>query len=345
MNNYFAYKKPLSENTTLEVFNNDELIFSSYGKWLNPLFELEKILSTYTGNRDNLCAHDTAVGKAAVVLMLRLGVKNIYANLASRLALDYISQINKNEKSNISFEYDLIVDRLLCATENQLENLSDEDEMYSILRQRAKLVQGVCVSVKNISYKFGAIKNLSFEVNAGGRLMIIGENGAGKTTLLRLLTGIYKPSSGSIQIDDKNISSLPKYTIGYIAQSTDNTQFSLSVEEVVSLGLPSHTKNKSDVIKKSLARTSSLNLYGRSFASLSGGEKQKVSMARCLAQNAKLLLLDEPTASLDLENKNMVMNILRSLSITEIPTIIVVTHDKDLYSMQGWNKLRIGENE
>ena len=130
MNNYFAYKKPLSENTTLEVFNNDELIFSSYGKWLNPLFELEKILSTYTGNRDNLCAHDTAVGKAAVVLMLRLGVKNIYANLASRLALDYISQINKNEKSNISFEYDLIVDRLLCATENQLENLSDEDEMY-----------------------------------------------------------------------------------------------------------------------------------------------------------------------------------------------------------------------
>ena len=233
MNNYFAYKKPLLENTTLEVFNNDELIFKSIGKWLNPLFDLEKFLLSYKGRKDNLCAHDTAVGKAAAVLMLRLGVKNIYANLASRLALDYIAQVNKKEKSNISFEYESIVDRLLCATEDQLEDLFDEDEMYSLLRQRAKLVQGVSVSVKNISYKFGAIKNLSFEVNAGGRLMIIGENGAGKTTLLRLLTGIYKPSSGIIKIDDKNISSLPKYTIGYIAQSTDNTQFSLSVEEEI----------------------------------------------------------------------------------------------------------------
>src|SRR5574344_1343329 len=131
MNNYFAYKKPLLENTTLEVFNNDELIFKSIGKWLNPLFDLEKFLSTYSGSKENLCAHDTAVGKAAAVLMLRLGVKNIYANLASRLALDYIVQVNKNEKSNISFEYESIVDRLLCATEDQLEDLFDEDEMYS----------------------------------------------------------------------------------------------------------------------------------------------------------------------------------------------------------------------
>jgi ABC-type lipoprotein export system ATPase subunit len=84
-----------------------------------------------------------------------------------------------------------------------------------------------------------------------------------------------------------------------------------------------------------------LNLYGRSFNSLSGGEKQKVSLTRCLVQNAKLLLLDEPTAALDSENKKMVKDILLSLSVTEIPTIIVVTHDKELSLMNGWQQLNL----
>lgn len=336
-----AYKQPLPENTTLQVFNNDELIFSNSGKWLNPLFELDKFLVTYSGPCDNLCLHDTAVGKAAAVLMVKMGIKRIYANLASRLAESYIEKMNQSAGQKISFEYSSIVDRLLCATENQLESLFDNDEMYALLRQRAKLVQGVSVKIENISYKFGNIKNLSFEIQAGGRLMIIGENGTGKTTLLRLLAGVYKVESGSILIDEKNISQLPKFTIGYIPQFSDNAQFSLSVEEVVSLGLPPHTKNKTEVIKKALERTSSLNLFGRSFSSLSGGEKQKVSLARCLVQNAKLLLLDEPTASLDAENKKMVKDILLSLSLTEIPTIIIVTHDSDLYSMHGWQQLKL----
>lgn len=338
---FINYKKPLSQNNTLEVYNNDTLIFSSFGKWLNPLFELEKFLSTYNGNRDNLCIHDTAVGKAATALMIRMGIKHIYANLGSNLALLYIDKLNEETNSEITFEYDSIVDKLLCATENQLENIYDNNEIYSILRQRAKLVQGVNVDVKNISYKFGKINNLSFNLQAGQRLMIIGENGTGKTTLLRLLAGIYKPTSGTITIDNKNISELQKYTIGYIPQSTDNTQLSLSVEEVVSLGIPSNTKNKSSVIKQALERTSSLNLYGRTFSSLSGGEKQKISLTRCLVQNAKLLLFDEPTSALDIENKKMIKDILLSLSVTEIPTIIVVTHDKDLYSLNGWQHLNL----
>ena len=216
------------------------------------------------------------------------------------------------------------------------------DEMYFLLRQRAKLVQGVDVSVKNLCYKFGDIRNLSFEIKCGGHLMILGENGAGKTTLLRILAGIYKAHSGSVLIDGKPLSDNPKYTIGYIPQSLDETQFDLSVEEVVSLGLDSHTKEKNKKIYNALERTSCLNLRGRNFSSLSGGEKQKVSLARCLCQNAKLLLLDEPTASLDYENKKMVVDILRSLTVSEIPTIIVVTHDRELTQMRGWQVLTMG---
>lgn len=338
--NFLEYKKPLPQNTTLQLFNNDELIFSDSGKWLHPLFSLENFLQSYTGPSDNLCIHDTAVGKAAAVLMLRMGIKKIYANLASKLAENFIQQYNQENNTDVLFEYTNLVDRLLCATENQLESLSDINQMYVLLRQRAKLVQGVSVKIENLSYKFGNIHNLSFTLQAGQRLMIMGENGTGKTTLLRLIAGIYKSENGKILIDDKNISALPKYTIGYIPQMTDNTQFSLSVEEVVSLGL---NNNSSENILKALERTSCLNLRGRSFSSLSGGEKQKVSLARALAQNAKLLLLDEPTASLDKENKKMVKDILLSLSLTEIPTIIIVTHDKDLYSMSNWLQLNLDE--
>ena len=170
--------------------------------------------------------------------------------------------------------------------------------MYFLLRQRAKLVQGVDVSVQNLTAEFGSIKNLSFELKCGSHLMILGENGAGKTTLLRLLAGIYKPISGKISIGGKSPFEIKKYTIGYIPQNADNTSLSLSVEEVIGLGINKKIRGKerSELIKKTLCRVSAQNLSGRSFNSLSGGEKQKISLARCLAQNAKLLLLDEPTS-------------------------------------------------
>ena len=250
---------------------------------------------------------------------------------------------NINDNELIELSYENIVDRLMCETENELSKMENFDQMYFRLRQRAKKVCGVKVDVKNLSYHYGNIKNLSFSLEKGSHLMIRGENGSGKTTLLRLLSGVYKKDSGSILIDEKEINHLPKYTIGYIPQFTYNSDFSLSVEEVVGLGFKG--KDKKEKIDEALKRTSSINLKRRSFNSLSGGEKQKVSLARCLCQNAKLLLMDEPTASLDKENKKMVIDIVRSLTVNEIPTIIIATHDKDLYTLSGWETLNIGENE
>ena len=114
--------------------------------------------------------------------------------------------------------------------------------------------------------------------------------------------------------------------------------FDLSVEEVVGLGVPSSGKARAEAVAKALARVSSSHLAGRAFSTLSGGEKQKVSLARCLAQNARLLLLDEPTAALDAENRAMVVEVLLSLTISEIPTIVVVTHDEHLDVLRGWRR-------
>lgn len=342
----------------LKIFSSGNQIFYSESKWLHPIFEFEEFLKSYDGPLDNLSAYDTAIGKAAAVLLIRLGIKQIHGELVSELAVTYTESVLGEGK----ITWDTIVDRLMCQTESQLENLTDSDEMYYLLRQRAKRVLGVPVSIKNLSYKYGKISNLSLEVSAGGRLMILGENGIGKTTLLRLICGIYKSDSGNILIDGKPVNKLDKYTIGYIPQLSElqeEQNFDLTVEEVVGLGVHSEKKghnrdsyesrkrhgsrgSRRDIVLEAMRRTGCLELAGRKFSVLSGGEKQKVSLARCLAQEAKLLLLDEPTANLDKDNRQMVIDILHSLSISEIPTIIMVTHDKELTSLKKWEVLYLG---
>ena len=325
----------------LEIFDGKKLIFSSQSKWLHPIFEFEEFLKINEENHtpikitDTFYAHDTAIGKAAAVLLLRLGIKKIHGDLVSKLALDY---------AGTGLTYDTLVDRLMCQTEGILEPLTDVDEMYYLLRKRANRVLGVPVKIENLSYKFGKIKNLNLEIPAGGRLMILGENGTGKTTLLRLICGIYKSDSGSILIDGKTLSQLEKYTIGYIPQLSElqeEQNFDLTVEEVVGLGIPKRTSRRQAVLE-AMRRTGCDHLAGRKFSVLSGGEKQKVSLARCLAQKARLLLLDEPTANLDADNRKMVIDTLHALSISEIPTIIVVTHDKELTALKKWEVLNLG---
>lgn len=241
-----SYLDELPENTSLQVFNNDDLIFESSGKWLHPLFELEDFLKTYNGPKDNLCSHDSAIGKAAAVLTIRAGVKKINAELMSQNAVNYINEYNRaaGAEDKIEICWKNLIPKLMCATENQLENLHDSDEMYFLLRQRAKKIQGVDVSVASLIHPYIETPNLSFELKAGAHLMILGENGAGKTTLLKMLCGLEKPAQGTVLIDQKAPADLPKFTIGYIPQFTDNTSFSLSVEEIVGLGIPCPVKSR-----------------------------------------------------------------------------------------------------
>lgn len=135
------YTAPLPENISLQIFNNDTLIFESSGKWLHPLFDFENFLKTYEGPKDCLSLHDSAIGKAAAVLALRSGITKINAELLSELARDYIAEVNKTrpQENQIQLQWTTLVPKILCATETQLQDLHDSDEMYKLLRQRAKL--------------------------------------------------------------------------------------------------------------------------------------------------------------------------------------------------------------
>ncbi|NBK23169.1 MAG: DUF1893 domain-containing protein, partial [Spirochaetia bacterium] len=226
------YKQPLKDGLTLCVYNNEELIFSDEGRWLTPLFALEKFLETYEGDRDNLFAHDTAAGKAAAILMVRMGIKRVHINLMSSLALSYY------EDNGVVASYEKKIEKLACKTEALLEELTDSDEMYRILRMRAKLVTGVSVELQDASFGYGdtlLFSNLNISLPEGERLLIQGDNGKGKTTLLKMLMGKIEPTRGKILIDGLPPSQIKNRTIGYIKQQQTQQQFPVSVREVVSM--------------------------------------------------------------------------------------------------------------
>ena len=340
-----SYTQKLPEGITLQVFNHDTLIFSDSGRWLTPLFAFETFLLSYEGDRDCLSAHDTAAGKAAAVLMAKMGIKRAHINLLSSLALGYY------QKQGIEISYETQIEKLACKTESLLEPMTEDLEMYRILRTRAKLVSGVSVQVNEVSFSYPEqspiLNKLSFAVERGGRLLIEGDNGMGKTTLLNLLMGKLKPTEGTILIDEQAPHELVKRTIGYIKQQPTDQQYPVSAREVVSMAVDPNLKKEQQrwEIDTALRRTGIIHLANRNFFTLSGGERQKVSLSRSLCQKARLLLLDEPTSFLDTKSRRTFIDVLQSLTIQEMPTIIIVTHDKALELELGWPTLHLGGSD
>ncbi|MCQ2603478.1 MAG: DUF1893 domain-containing protein [Spirochaetia bacterium] len=135
------YKEPLPDGCTLCVYCQNALIFKSGGKWLHPLFDFQNFLSDdpdIEKKQEVLAAHDSAVGKAAVVLMLRCGFRYIHADLASRLAADYVEWYNRQQtqEKRVTFSYSSLVERFRCATEAELENMTDLEDMYAKVYHR-----------------------------------------------------------------------------------------------------------------------------------------------------------------------------------------------------------------
>ena len=117
---------------SLEVYSGDELLFFSDGTWIYPLFELERFLAGYPGRPQELLAVDKIVGKAAAMMLVRLGVGRIRAGMMSSLAEDFL------RRRRVPFEYDELVDRILCRTEELLADIDDVEQAYRQLKQRAE---------------------------------------------------------------------------------------------------------------------------------------------------------------------------------------------------------------
>jgi zinc transport system ATP-binding protein len=184
------------------------------------------------------------------------------------------------------------------------------------------------VVAKNLTFSYcdsPVLEDVSFHVERGEFLGVIGPNGGGKTTLLKLMMGLLEPDSGVISVD--------KDSLGYVPQHPRfDRSFPLSVMELVLMGrlkwLPwygVYSKEDEAAAKEALQEVGLLDLSDRALGTLSGGQMQRALIARALASKPQILLLDEPTASVDKDAEAQIFSLLKNLSKTI--TIILVTHD------------------
>jgi iron complex transport system ATP-binding protein len=167
---------------------------------------------------------------------------------------------------------------------------------------------------------------------------VVGPNGAGKTTLLRTLNGVVEPDDGVVYVCGDDIGSLSSREtarrVATLPQSTD-VSFDFTVEEVVRMGRHPHASRfgggaeDDAAVHGAMDRADVAAFAGRSVNDVSGGERQRVLLARCLAQDADVLLLDEPTASLDVARAVETLSLVRSL-VDEGRTVVAAIHDLDL---------------
>ena len=184
--------------------------------------------------------------------------------------------------------------------------------------------------------------HISFEVRKGEFIGIIGPNGAGKTTLLKTLSHIIKPSSGTVFLEGRNIHSMDSNSFAKACAMVGQdllSIFSFTVEEIVIMGrnpylglLAQERREDLDVVNRALDSTSLTDLRCRLINELSAGERQRVLVARALAQDPGLLLLDEPTAHLDIGYQVEILDLIRSINKEKELTVISVLHDLNLAS-------------
>lgn len=198
------------------------------------------------------------------------------------------------------------------------------------------------VKVKNLGFSINKkeiLKNISFEVPKGSFVGIIGPNGSGKSTLLKNIYRLHKPCSGSITLDNKDLSKMKDKEcakeIAVLAQES-NSQFDFTVEQIVKMGrypyksiFEDYSKSDIKMVKDMLEKVGLNNYCERSFSNLSGGEKQRTLIARALVQNTDFLILDEPTNHLDIGYQIQLMDLIKSLNITTLSAI----HDMNIASM------------
>jgi iron complex transport system ATP-binding protein len=202
------------------------------------------------------------------------------------------------------------------------------------------------INVKNLSHSFGealVLKNISFQVPQRDFFIIIGPNGSGKTTLMKVISGILKPQNGELKIlnhpiDQYHRKALAK-TIAFVPQMTF-ADFPFTVTEIVLMGrspylgiLGLEQENDLEVASQAITFTGLENLAHRKLDQLSGGEQQRVFIARAICQEPDIILLDEPTASLDLAYQVRIMDLMEKLKTEKGITVVMVSHDVNLAAM------------
>ena len=191
------------------------------------------------------------------------------------------------------------------------------------------------IAIDNVTFAYNGgvpiLENVNLTILERDSVCIVGPNGGGKTTLLKLILGLLKPTKGRIRVFGKRPEEA-RLQIGYVPQYAHyDRQFPVTVFDVVLMGRLGfrfggpYSKEDKDAAREALKLMDLLDLGGRLFAEISGGQRQRVLIARALVSTAELLLLDEPTANIDMQMETNFFEILRELN--QRMAILMVTHD------------------
>jgi zinc transport system ATP-binding protein len=196
------------------------------------------------------------------------------------------------------------------------------------------------------------LDDITFEIEEGDYVGILGPNGSGKTTLLNILFGLLEPRTGSVSIFGKPVSRQSLKRIGYVPQtvSQDDWSFPATVEEIVSSGCVASQglfhrmgRDHHTGVEEALALAEIAPLRKRLIGQLSGGQRQRVFIARALAGNPDVLVLDEPTVGVDVSVQETFYAFLKRLNEEQGMTIIFVSHDIDVISHEAKNVLCVNK--
>lgn len=199
------------------------------------------------------------------------------------------------------------------------------------------------INTRDISFSFNVKKvldNISISVDKGSFFSIVGPNGSGKSTLLKVISSILKPQQGVIMLDSRDISGLSSRevakSLSFVPQNT-SFEFDFKVSDVVLMGrypyirrLRGETALDHRLAETAMKYTNTDSLADRSFMELSGGERQRVILAQALAQEPKILLLDEPVSHLDLQHQVEILNLIKKMCIDKELTVVAVLHDLNM---------------
>ena len=197
------------------------------------------------------------------------------------------------------------------------------------------------LNVENLSFHYRngpeILRQVSFSLEDGQFLAILGNNGAGKSTMLKCFNQILRVEGGHVWMDGEDLLTMTHrevaQRVAFVSQNIPSTQ--MTVHDVVMLGRRPYmrwgfTEEDHRIVHEAMDRLHLSDMRARFLNELSGGERQKVMLARALAQQPKVLLLDEPTSSLDIQNQYQVLDIVRDICRTSTITAVMVIHDLNL---------------
>ncbi len=216
----------------------------------------------------------------------------------------------------------------------------------------------IAVHIENLQCSYGKepiLQEISFSIETGEFFIIIGPNGSGKTTLLKTINSIIKPQQGNMEILGTPFQTYTRKSLArllaFVPQEVPS-DFPFTVKDVVLMGRYPHLgvfglekEQDQEIAKEAMEFTDILHLATRRLSQLSGGERQRVFIARAICQEPQIILLDEPTASLDLAHQVRTMDLMERLKREKGITVVMVSHDINLAAMYGDRLLLLKEGK